>query len=105
IKPLADGPKPPTGGSTDAAEVSHIIPTVGFSYTTAAAGIPWHSWAATACHGTSGGIKGAVAAAKVIALTGVDLLSDPALLEAARKDFIEKSEGKPYRSPLEDMTQ
>lgn len=102
IKPLADEPQPTKGGSTDAAEVSHITPTVGFSVTTAVAEIPWHSWAATACHGTTAGIKGAVNAAKVLALTGVDLLTDPGLLEAAKKDFAERSNGVPYRSPLGD---
>ena len=100
IEPLADELQPPDGGSTDVCEVSHIAPEVGFSVTTAAAGIPWHSWAATACHGTSGGLKGAVVAAKVIALTATDMLADPDLLAAARKDFLERSGGEPYRSPI-----
>ena len=100
VKPLAEEIEPATGGSTDVCEVSYIVPQAGFSVTTAAAGIPWHSWATTACHGTSAGVKGAVAAAKVITLTGVDLLTDPDLLAAAKEDFLERTGGKPYVSPI-----
>jgi len=100
IKPLADGEEPPTGGSTDVAEVSYITPTVGFSMTTAAAGIPWHNWAATASHGTDGSVRATVAAAKVIALMGVDLLTDSSLLEQAKAFYLEKTGGQPYRSPI-----
>jgi aminobenzoyl-glutamate utilization protein B len=100
IKPLADEPLPLSGGSTDVAEVSHITPTVGLSVTTAAAGIPWHSWAASASHGTAGSVHGADVAAKVIALTAVDLLTDPSLVQRAREFFLEKTGGKPYASPV-----
>ncbi len=100
IKPLADEPEPTFGGSTDVAEVSYVTPTVGFSMTTAAAGIPWHSWAATASHGTDGSVRATVAAAKVIALMGVDLLTDSDLLEEAKAYYLEKTGGEPYRSPI-----
>ncbi len=100
VKPLAAGPEPVSGGSTDVAEVSYIVPTVGVSVTTAAAGVPWHSWATTACHGTSAGVKGAVKAAQVLALTGIDLLTRPDLVAAARAEFLEKTGGRPYRSPI-----
>jgi aminobenzoyl-glutamate utilization protein B len=100
IKPLADEPMPVSGGSTDVAEVSHITPTVGLSVTTAAAGIPWHSWAASASHGTDGSVRGAEVAAKVIALTGVDLLIDPSLVNRAREFFDEEKADNPYVSPV-----
>jgi aminobenzoyl-glutamate utilization protein B len=100
IKPLASGAEPVSGGSTDVAEVSHITPTVGFSMTTAAAGIPWHSWAATASHGTDGSVRATVAAAKVIALMGVDMLTDASLLERAKAFSLEKTGGSPYQSPI-----
>ncbi len=100
LKPLADAPEPPRGGSTDVAEVSWITPTVGFSVTTAAADVPWHSWATTACHGTEAGVKGALVATQVIALTGADLLTDPDLLKRARQAFEEATKGKPYQSPI-----
>jgi aminobenzoyl-glutamate utilization protein B len=100
VLPLQDDVQPPEGGSTDVCEVSYIVPEIGFRVTTAAAGVPWHSWATTACHGTSAGTKGAVVAAKVIALTAADLVTDPDLLAAARKDFLERSGGRPYQSPI-----
>jgi len=99
-KPLSDKPDPPGGGSTDVAEVSWITPVVSLSVTTAAAGIPWHSWAATASHGTQGAFEGATFAAKVLALTGVDMFMDGELLTAAKAFFLEKTEGKPYVSPV-----
>lgn len=100
VKPLKDGPEPPSGGSTDVAEVSWIAPAASLSVTTAAAGIPWHSWAATASHGTAGSVRGAEVAAKVMALTAVDLFLDSGLLSEARAFFQEKTEGKPYVSPV-----
>lgn len=105
VEPLADEPEPVSGGSTDVAEVSYITPTAGFSVVTAAADVPWHSWATTACHGTAASVKGAVVAAKVLALTGADLLTDTALLEEARAYFEEKTGGKGYKSPIpQDQT-
>ena len=100
VQPLEDEIEPATGGSTDVCEVSYIAPQAGFSIATAAAGVPWHSWATTACHGTSAGVKGAQAAARVLALTGIDLLTDPDLLAAAKKDFQERTGGESYASPI-----
>ena len=100
IEPLADGLEPVEGGSTDVAEVSYITPTVGLRVTTAAADIPWHSWATAASHGTEGAIRGAEVAAKVLALTAVDMLVDPDLLERAEEFFQEQTGGEPYEPPI-----
>ncbi|MFQ5679154.1 MAG: amidohydrolase [Gemmatimonadota bacterium] len=100
IKPLADGPEAVSGGSTDVAEVSWITPTVGFNVTSAPADVPWHSWATTASHGREGAVLAAYTAAKVLALTGVDLLTSPALLQRARAFFEERAIAEPYESPI-----
>jgi aminobenzoyl-glutamate utilization protein B len=100
VKPLAAGREPPEGGSTDVAEVSRIAPTAGLLLASMGQGLPGHSWAASASHGLPGAGKVAVQAAKILALTGADLLSDPALLERARADFQKQTAGQPYRSPL-----
>lgn len=100
VKPLKPEPEPPGGGSTDVAEVSWITPVVSLSVTTAAAEIPWHSWAVTASHGTEGSVRGAETAAKVLALTGVDLLTRPDLVREARAFWQEKTGGRPYVSPV-----
>ena len=100
IKPLPDEPGEVKGGSTDVADVSWIVPTAGFRVTTAAEDVPWHSWATTACSGTRAGRKGAVVAAKVIATTGVDILTNTTLVKEAKAFFLEATEGKPYQSPV-----
>jgi aminobenzoyl-glutamate utilization protein B len=100
IKPLPDEPGEVEGGSTDVADVSWIVPTAGFRVTTAAEDAPWHSWATTACSGTRAGRKGAIVAAKVIATTGVDILTNPKLVRKAKAFFLEATEGKPYKSPV-----
>ena len=71
-----------------------------FSVATAPIGVPWHSWATSASHGTMAGYKGAQVATKVLTLTAVDLLTDDKLLEEAKAYFDEKTEGKTYKSPL-----
>ena len=35
-----------------------------------------------------------------MALTGIDLLTDPALLQAAKEFFLEQTGGEPYVSPV-----
>jgi aminobenzoyl-glutamate utilization protein B len=59
------------------------------SAATWAPGTPPHSWQAVACGGTDIGFKGMMVAAKTLALTGLDLLTDKALLENAKKEFNE----------------
>jgi aminobenzoyl-glutamate utilization protein B len=100
IKPLADEPEPVSGGSTDVAEVSYITPTVSVRVTSAAADVPWHSWATAASHGTDGAVRAAEVAARVLALTGIDMLMDADLMERAQAFFEEATGGEAYRSPI-----
>ena len=88
VRALAAGVQPAEGGSTDVADVSHITPTVGLEVATAGKDLPWHSWATAASHGIPGASKAADTAAKVIALTGIDLLTQPALVSQARAEFV-----------------
>lgn len=85
-------------GSTDVADVSWIVPTAEFNTATFVPGTPGHSWQATACAGMSIGRKGMVVAAKTLALTAVDLLTDPRQLEAARASFDKRRAGHEYLS-------
>ena len=100
INALADKPTPATGGSSDVADVSFITPTVEFGVTTAAEHIPWHSWATSASHGTTGAVKGAQVAARALALMGAEILLDEELLERAKEAHREATGGRPYVSPL-----
>jgi len=87
-------------GSTDVGDVSWITPLSMLSTACFPTAAPGHSWAETAAAGTSIGHKGMMHAAKIMALVGVDLYSDSAHLERARKEFAERTGGKPYRSPM-----
>ena len=78
------------GGSTDVADVSWVVPTVGISAATWVPGTPAHSWQAIAAGGMTIGEKGMVVAAKTLALTAVDLFTDVALLEAAKAEYRER---------------
>jgi aminobenzoyl-glutamate utilization protein B len=90
------------GASTDVGDVSYLTPTMGCSVPTLPEGIALHTWAATASHGTSIGLKGAVLAAKTLAGMGLELMIDPELRKAARADFERRIEGQTYKSPLPD---
>ena len=73
--------------STDVGDVSWTVPTIGMGAATWAPGTPPHSWQAVACGGTDIGFKGMMVAAKTLALTGLDLLTDKTLLQNAKDDF------------------
>lgn len=75
------------GGSTDVSDVSWAVPTVGFNAATWVPGTSAHSWQATACGGMDIGVQGLMVAAKTLALTGIDLLTDGALIEKAKAEF------------------
>jgi aminobenzoyl-glutamate utilization protein B len=75
------------GGSTDVGDVSYVVPTVGLSAATWAPGTPAHSWQAVACGGTELGTKGMMVAAKTMALTAIDLYTNPTLIVKAQEEF------------------
>ena len=100
VTPLAATVQPVSGGSTDVSEVSYITPTVGLTVATAGADLPWHSWQTAASHGLPEASKAADVAAKVIAATGIDLFTNPALLAQAKADWQKKTAGRPYKSPI-----
>ena len=85
-------------GSTDVADVSWIVPTAQFTAATWVPGAPAHSWQSTACSGMSIGRKGMLIAAKTLALSAVDLLTDPKQIEAARVSFNKRRAGHEYKS-------
>jgi aminobenzoyl-glutamate utilization protein B len=86
------------GASSDVGDVSWNVPTMGVVYSAWPQGIPPHQWGCTACHGMSIGQKATIAAAKVMAASGLDLLTQPKLLDAAREDFKKQTKGQPYTS-------
>ncbi len=95
IKPLTEE-KDDGGGSTDVADVSWTVPTVGLNTATWVPGTPAHSWQATACGGTDIGIKGLMVAAKTIVLTAIDLLTDNSIIQKATDEFT-KAKGADFQ--------
>ena len=76
------------GGSTDVGDVSYVVPTVGLRAATWAPGTPAHSWQAVACGGTEIGTKGMMVAAKTMAMTAIDLFTNPTLIQKAKDEFV-----------------
>jgi aminobenzoyl-glutamate utilization protein B len=101
IKPLK-AEEDAGGGSTDVGDVSYAVPTVGMRAATWVPGTPAHSWQAVACGGTDIGIKGMMVAAKTMALTAIDLYTEPELIEKARVEFIKAKGNYQYRALLGD---
>lgn len=93
-----------TPASTDVGDVSYTTPTVGMVAATWAPGTPPHSWQAVAASGTSVGTKGAVVAAKAMALTAAQLFQSPDTLVAAKAE-LDRRRGPDfvYRSLLGDL--
>ena len=87
-------------GSTDVGDVSWLTPTSQIETVCWPAGVPGHSWQIVACGKSGLAHKGMFLAAKVLAGTAVDLLSDGALLARARAEFEERSAGG-YVCPIE----
>ena len=100
VTALADEVQPVQGGSTDVAEVTRHAPGVSIMIATAGMDLPWHSWATSASHGRPNASRGAVVAAKVMAMTAMDFLQDENLRSAAKAEFDEKMRETPYVSPI-----
>ena len=100
VEPLHQFDPNEPAASTDVGDVSWNVPTIGFSAATFVPGSAAHTWQATAAAGMSIGQQGMVVAAKAIALTALDLFSDPALVQAAKTDFAKQTAGKSYYTAI-----
>jgi aminobenzoyl-glutamate utilization protein B len=83
IGPLV-APSEPTGGSSDdIGDVSWNVPTATLYYPANIPGLPGHHWANAVASATPIAHKGATAGAKVIAMTALDFLARPELVQQA----------------------
>ena len=87
-----------TPASSDVGDVSWQVPTAELTTATWVPGTPAHSWQSTACSGMQIGVKGMTVAAKTLALTAIELMSDPKLIQQARENFDLRCGGHEYRS-------
>ncbi len=90
-------------GSTDVGDVSYAKPTVGLTAATWVPGTPAHSWQAVASGGTEIGTKGMLVASKTMALTAIDLMSNPTLIAKATEEFNKSKGDYKYKALLGDI--
>ncbi len=98
VRPLVWGGAP-MAGSTDVGDASYVMPTVQIQTATATLGTASHTWQMTA-HGNTGiAHKAMLRAGEVLAMTGIRLLEDPAVLAKAREEWLEQTGGV-YECPI-----
>lgn len=86
-----------TFGSDDTGDVSYQTPLVQLLTACQVLGMPGHSWQVTANSGMSIGHKGMMLASKVIALTALDLIESPKLLEEVYNEWVKSTKDNPYK--------
>jgi amidohydrolase len=74
-------------GSTDMGNVSHLVPSIHPYVAIAPKGVLIHSTEFASAAASESGIKGMLDAAKALAMTVVDLVSNPELVNEARQEF------------------
>ena len=77
----------PASGSTDWGNVSYVVPSVETAYPILDRVCTWHSPEVVAASDSELGYANTLLVAKAMALTGIDLLTDPALLAEAKDAF------------------
>ncbi|MBN1151595.1 MAG: amidohydrolase [Dehalococcoidia bacterium] len=86
--------------STDVGDVSHIAPTAQFTACCMPLGVPLHSWQAVAACGSSIGLKSMLWASKVLALSTLDVIRNPDVVSAARREHSGAVSGRRYECPI-----
>lgn len=86
------------GGSSDVGDVSWNVPTMGAIFAAWPLHIPPHQWGCTACNGMSIGRKASLQATHVLAAQGLELMTNPPLLEEVKAEFIKQKNGREYVS-------
>ncbi len=75
------------GGSDDIGDISWNVPTIQLFYPANIPGTKGHHWADAIAMATPIAHKGSVAGAKAVALTLIDMITNPALLDSAKAYF------------------
>ncbi len=91
--------------ANDSGDVCWVVPSGVVNFPSNIPGIAYHHWGAGVSLATSVAHKGAVAGAKTLAASAVDLLMDPQLVARARETFKEEIGDVKYRPLLPDDQQ
>lgn len=89
-------------GSTDVGDVSQIVPLATMTAACWPVGVSSHTWMSCACTGSGIGSHAMMFAAKALALTGLDLLTQPELLFKAKEEFRGNTKGMVYCSAFDE---
>ena len=84
------GPATQKPASNDAGDVSWKVPMAKFYFPANIPNISYHHWAAGVALATSIAHKGAVAGAKVLAASLIEIFANPAVVEESKKTFAEE---------------
>ena len=86
--------------STDAGDVSWVVPMGAFEAATFVPGVAPHTWQAAACAGSSIGRKGMLVAARTLALAAVELFENPAEIHAASEAYRKRLAGRTWTTHI-----
>jgi aminobenzoyl-glutamate utilization protein B len=92
--------QPVSLSSTDAGDVSWVVPTAQINTATFVPGVAAHTWQAAACAGTTIGRKGMLVAARTLALGAVELLDNPQEIKDARAAFEHRRAGRRWTTSI-----
>jgi len=87
-------------GSTDVGDASWQAPTVQCTVACLPAGTVLHSWECVSCGKSGMAHRGMLYAGKALAMTALDLLTEPELLKKAKADFERRLAGERYDCPI-----
>ncbi|WP_020596799.1 amidohydrolase [Spirosoma panaciterrae] len=91
---------PLTGGSDDISDISWSVPTVVLIYPSNIPGLPGHHWSNAISMATPIAHKGVVAGAKVEAMTLLDMLLKPELIQQAKTYYTDEQTKETKYQPL-----
>jgi len=86
--------------SSDAGDVSWVVPTAQFIAATFVPGVGAHTWQGAACAGSSIGRKGMVVAARTLALGAVELFEKPEEVAEAHVAFQKRLAGRHWSTRI-----
>ena len=89
-----------SGGSDDIGDISWKLPTVTMRFPSNIPGLQGHHWSNAVAMATPIAHKGVIAGAKAEAMTLIDLITQPELVEAAKKYFVEEQGMKQEYIPM-----
>lgn len=91
---LPDQQPGPGRGSTDVGNVSYLAPTTCARFPITEGLVPWHSTVVNEAAGTEMAYESMFTAARAVALTGLECLEDPSLIDAAKAEWQEKLQAR-----------